>query len=186
MNPVAIDSIPGLFMLVPVVCCRTVTANQEVTYLTLFDHVAAFVGNQRFVAWHQHARTAWMYLTRAIADEDVQDFGATNAIEDLHMEGLFPAPQDVRGQSLAGRDAKAHGGKIEALASIGQREHRCVERGNTVKDGRAILLDAFEHIFCQWPARIVNSAGPDAKGEGEIIAQTIGEEELGDGEGGIC
>src|SRR5215469_10145024 len=115
MNPVAVDGVLSLFMLVPVVCRRAVATNQEVAYLTLFDRVAALVGNQRFVAWHQLTRTAGTYLSWAIADEDVQDFGAANAIEDLHEEGLFPTPQDVRGQGLAGRDAEAHRRKIEAF-----------------------------------------------------------------------
>src|SRR6266851_5604991 len=183
MNPVAVDGVLGLFMLVPVVRRRAVAANQEVANLAVFDRVAALVGNQRFVAWHQLARTAGAYLSWAIADEDVQDFGAANAIEDLHVESLFPAPQDVRGQGFAGRDAEAHGGKIEALTGLGQREHRRVERGNAEEDGRAILLDTFEHVFCQRPARIVYSAGSDAKGEGEVIAQAIGEEKLAGGEG---
>src|SRR6266700_1991859 len=186
MNPVAVDGVLGLFMLVPVVRCRAVAANQEVAYLAVFYRVAALAGNQRVEAWHQLARTAGAYLSRAIADEDVQDFGAANTIEDLHVEGLFPAPQDVRGQGLAGRDAEAHRGKIEALAGIGQREHRCIERGNAVEDGRAILLNGLEHVLCQRPARIVNSAGPDAEGEGEVIAQAVGKEEFGGGEGNIC
>src|SRR5260221_11907009 len=149
MNPVAVEGFLALFVLVPVLRRRVFDANEVVPNLAVFYRVAALVGNQRFVAWHQLAGTAGAYLSWAIADEDVQDFGAANAIEDLHVEGLFPAAQDVRGQGLAGRDAEAHGGKIEALTGLGKRAHSRVERGNAVEDGRPILLDAFEHVFCQ-------------------------------------
>src|SRR5260370_40506121 len=108
----------------------------------------------------------------------MQDLCAADAIEDVHIEFFFPAPQDIGGQGLTSRDTNAHGGEIEAFVCIGQGEHTSVERGNTEEDGRAILLNHFEHVLRQWPLRVMYCARPHCEGQVEVIADTLGEEEF--------
>src|SRR6266849_4802267 len=154
MDPMAIDNILGLFVLVPIISGRAVSADQQIANLTLFYRVAAFIGNQCFIAWHELTRASRLYLAYTVADKDMQDLG---------------------GQGLTSRDTNAHGGEIEAFLYIGQGEHTSVERGNTEKDGRAILLNHFEHVLRQWPLRVMYCARPHCEGEVEVIAETIGE-----------
>src|SRR5215467_5665741 len=108
MNPVAVDGILCLLVLVPIVCCRTVATNQEVADIALLHRMAAFIGNQRLIARYELACAAWSDLASTITDEDMQNLGAADAIEDLYMEGVLPTSQNVSRQRFTGRDAQTH------------------------------------------------------------------------------
>src|SRR5260370_36426227 len=144
MDPMAIDDILGLFVLVPIISGRAVSADQQIANLTLFYRVAAFIGNQCFIAWHELTRASRLYLAYTVADKDMQDLCAADAIEDVHIEFFFPAPQDIGGQGLTHPETNTDGGEIEAFLCNGQSEHNRTERGNTGRDGRAIPLQPFE------------------------------------------
>src|SRR6266852_6239074 len=100
VNPVAVNGIFGLLMLVPVVGGGAIAANEQVADLAPCNSVSAFIGNQRLVAGHQLARAARPDLSRAVTDEDMQYLCAADAIQDIDMEFLLPAAQDIGGQRL--------------------------------------------------------------------------------------
>src|SRR5258708_8812605 len=131
MDPMAIDDILGLFVLVPIISGRAVSADQQIANLTLFYRVAAFIGNQCFIAWHELTRASRLYLAYTVADKDMQDLCAADAIEDVHIEFFFPAPQDIGGQGLTNPDPNTHRGEIEAFLPIWPRGHTHVKTGNT-------------------------------------------------------
>src|SRR6266487_1690434 len=115
MNPVAIDNILGLLVLVPIICSCAVSAYQQIANIALLYRVTTFVGNQCLVARHKLAGTTWLYLACAITDKNVQYFRATDAIEDLNIEFILPTPQNIRGQSFASRDTNTNGREIEVF-----------------------------------------------------------------------
>src|SRR5205085_5320512 len=89
VNPVAVNGIFGLFVLVPIERGRTISANQEITNVSLLDRVSTFIGNERFVAWDELSCTPWPYLTCTITDENVQNLGAADTIENIYVEFLL-------------------------------------------------------------------------------------------------
>src|SRR5579875_3890040 len=154
MDPVTVYRVFGFLMLVPVVRGDAVTANQEITDFARLDCVAMFIGEQGFIAGHKLAGAARPDIVRAVANEDTQNLAR---------------------QRLASGNTNAHGRKVETLLGFGQGQHVGVKRGRAVEDGRAILLDYLEHIFSQGPSGIIYRAGPDVKGEIEVVAQSISE-----------
>src|SRR5258708_23679511 len=100
MDPMPIDDILGLFVLVPIISSRAVSADQQIANLTLFYRAAAFIGNQCFIAWHELTRASRLYPAYTVADKDMHDLCAADAIEDVHIEFFFPAPQDISWASL--------------------------------------------------------------------------------------
>src|SRR6266571_968374 len=185
MNPVPIDHIFGLFVLVPVVGCNTITPNQKIANISLADWLIMFIGDLCFVTRHQLSRTPWLNLAWTVANEDVQDFGATDAIENLDMEFLLPASQNVGRKGFTGRDTDTHGREIEAFLCIGQGKHTSIERRHTIEDSRAVLLDYFEHILWDESPRMVHGARTNTHGKVEIVAEAIGEVELCGREGDV-
>src|SRR5579875_2841270 len=175
MDPVTVYRVFGFLMLVPVVRGDAVTANQEITDFARLDCVAMFIGEQGFIAGHKLAGAARPDIVRAVANEDMQNLGAANTIQNIHPKSVLPATQDLARQRLSSGNTNAHGRKVETLLGFGQGQHVGVKRGRAVEDGRAILLDYLEHIFSQGPSGIIYRAGPDVKGEIEVVAQSIGE-----------
>src|SRR3989440_2359958 len=185
MNPVSIDHVFGLLVLVPIVCCGTITFNEQIANISLGDSMAAFVGNQCLITRHKLARAAWLYPSYPITDENVQDLSAANAIEDLYIEGFLEATKDIGRQGFTGGDADTHGGEIEAFSCIGQSQHTGIERRNAIEDRWTILFNDFEHIFRHQTPREMDGAGTHSEGEVQVIAQAIGKVELGRGEGNV-
>src|SRR5437588_4449492 len=185
MNPVSIDHVFVLLVLVPIVCCGTITFNEQIANISLGDSMTAFVGNQCLITRHQLACAAWLYLSNPVTDENVQDLSAANAIEDLYVEGFLEATKDISRQGFTGGDADTHGGEIETFSCIGQGQHTGIERGNAIEDRWTILFNDFEHIFRHQTPRKMDGAGTYSEGEVQVIAQTIRKVELGRGEGNI-
>src|SRR3989440_1091600 len=185
MNPVSIDNIFGLLVLVPIVCCGTITFNEQIANISLGYRMAAFVGNQCLITRHKPARAAWLYLSYPVTDENVQDLSAANAIEDLYVEGFLEATKDIGRQGFTGGDADTHGGEIETFSCIGQGQHTGIKRGNAIEDRWTILFNNFEHIFRHQTPREMDGAGTHSEGEVQVIAQAISKVELGRGEGNI-
>src|SRR5579883_2299182 len=185
MNPVPGDGIFGLLMLVPIIGRDAVPANQQIANLALLHRVAVLIGNQGLVAGNQLAGAAGTDLVGPIADKDMQNLGAADAVEDDHVELILPAAQDLARQGLACRDADAHRGEVEAFLGVGQGQHARIERWHAVENAWPVLLDDLEHILGQRPAGITDRAGSHAKGEIEIVAESISEIKLGCGEGDI-
>src|SRR5258707_14059345 len=104
--------------------------------------------------------------------------GPPDPLKKFYIEFFPPAPQDISGQSLPGRDAGANGGEIETLLCIRQGEHARVERGTAIEDGRAVLLHYLEHVLRQWPPAIVYSACSHREGKVQVIAETISKVEF--------
>src|SRR5579875_131951 len=179
MNPVTVDHIFGLLMLVPVVRGGAVPLDQQVADFTLRYGLAFFIGDDGLIARHELTGTARLYLANAIADEDMQDFGAADAIQDIDVKFFLPAAQDIGGQGFSGGDADAYRGEIEVFLGIRQRQHTRVKRRHAIEDGRTKLLNDLEHILGHRPPRIEYSAGPDCKWEVQVVAKAVGEEELG-------
>src|SRR5438309_9917024 len=109
----------------------------------------------------------------------MQDFGAADAIQDVNVEFLLPAPEDIGGQGFSGGDADAYGGEVEAFLCIWQGQHACVERWYTVEYGWSVLLNDLEHVFRQWSSGVKYRAGSYSEWEVEVVAEAIGEEEFG-------
>src|SRR5258708_26555536 len=141
MDPMAIDDILGLVVLVSIISGGAVSADQQIANVTLFYRVAAFIGNQCFIAWHELTRASRLYLAYTVADKDMQDLCAADAIEDVHIEFFFPAPQDIGGQGLTSRDTKWHGGEIQAFFFIREGEQTKRKGWDNDEEGRAIMLD---------------------------------------------
>src|SRR5437879_2545022 len=108
MDPMAVDGILRLLVLIPVVGRSAITTNKQIANLSLWHDMAAFISNQGFIAWNRPARATWTYLSEAVANEDMQDFGTADAIEDIDVEAVLPAPQDIGGQCLACRNTDTH------------------------------------------------------------------------------
>src|SRR5258708_24476837 len=140
MNPVAVDDILGLFVLVPIVRGRAVPTNQQIADLTLGYCVPALIGNQSLVAWYKLAAAARFYFAGTITNKNVQYLRAADAVKNIYIEFFPPAPQDIGGQGLPGRDAGTDGGEIETLLSIRQGEHARLGRGASIKNGWGGLL----------------------------------------------
>ena len=173
-----VDDILGLFVLVPIVRGRAVPANQQIADLTLGYCMPALIGNQSLVAWYKLAAAARFYFAGTITDKNVQYLRAADTVKNVYIEFFPPAPQDIGGQSLPGRDAGTNGGEIETLLCIRQGEHARVERGTAIEDGRAVLLHNLEHVLRQWPPGIVYSACSDSEGKVQVIAETISKVEF--------
>src|SRR5256714_6910436 len=185
MNPVSIDHIFRLLVVVPIVPCGTIPFNEQIANISLAYSMAAFVGNQCLITRHKPACAAWLYLSYPVTDENVQDLSAANAIEDLYVEGFLEATKDIGRQGFTGGDADTHGGEIEAFSCIGQGQHTGIERGNAIEDRWTILFNDFEHIFRHQTPRKMDGAGTYSEGEVQVIAQAISKVELGRGEGNI-
>src|SRR5205085_448107 len=185
MNPVSIDNIFGLLVLVPIVRCGTITFNEQIANISLRYRMATFVGNQCLITRHKLACAAWFYLSYPVTDENVQDLSAANAIEDLYVEGFLEATKDIGREGFTGGDADTHGGEIEAFSCIGQGQHTGIECGNAIEDRWTILFNNFEHIFRHQTPRKMDGAGTYSEGEVQVIAQAISKVELGRGEGNI-
>jgi hypothetical protein len=48
-----------------------------------------------------------------------------------------------------------------------------------------VALDYLEHILGKWTPGMVGGGGADGEGEIQVVAQTVGEEEFGGGEGDV-
>src|SRR5947209_1024402 len=108
INPVTIDHVFGLLVFVPIICGCAVTADEEIANIALKDGMAAFVGDQRLIARYKLTGAAWFDLSYTVADEDVQNLCTANAIENLYMEGLLEAAQDIGGQRFTRGDTDAY------------------------------------------------------------------------------
>src|SRR5579859_7882429 len=75
VNPVAINRVFGLFVLVPILRSDAVATNQQVADIALWHGLPCLVGNHCLIAGYQLARTAGANLTGAIADKDVEYLG---------------------------------------------------------------------------------------------------------------
>ena len=113
-----------------------------------------------------------------VGDEDVQRLGRADAVQDPQAGFLVPAPQDFGRQRLAGGDAVPDEGQVRLLAremlQVGgiERRHAEIERRAVARDqrkarGRAGAL-AVEH-----------RGGADPERKGHVVAEPIGEEQLG-------
>src|SRR5579872_34793 len=108
MYPVTIDGIFCLLVLVPVVRGNTIATDEQIADFALRHRLAGLVGDKSLIARYKLACATGAYLSRTITDEDVQYFGAADAVKNIYMERLLPAPQDIGRQRLTGRDADAH------------------------------------------------------------------------------
>ena len=90
-----------------------------------------------------------------------------------------PALADMRGQRLAGRDAKAQPVGAGAAADVVVREQRGVERGHAVEDRRPVPAHDSNTRVGRRPVRPQHGGGADRHRERHGVAEAIGEEQLG-------
>src|SRR5215831_17699091 len=81
MNPLPVENIFRLFVLIPIICSSAISAYQQITYITLLYCVATLIGNHSFVSWHQPAGTTGSNLPCAITDKNMQNFCTADAIK---------------------------------------------------------------------------------------------------------
>src|SRR5260370_30130144 len=112
MDPMPIDDILGLFVLVPIISSRAVSADQQIANLTLFYRVAAFIGNQCFIAWHELTRASRLYLAYTVTDKDMQHLSADDTIISVHIEFFFTTTQDNGAQMCTHQNIKSVAGHI--------------------------------------------------------------------------
>src|SRR5207245_2705203 len=132
-----------------------------------------FVYNTSFVARHEFTRAARTHIARTIADKDMENLRATDAIQNLDVKLLLPTTEDIGWQRLTRRDAGAHRRKIKALLGVGNGKHTGIKCRDSEEDSWMILIDNLKHLFSNGTLRIENNARTDAEGEIEAIAQTI-------------
>src|SRR5262249_3335047 len=107
-NPVALDGVLGLLVLVPIHGAGGIATYQQIADLARRHRLASLIENARLIASDQPARGPRPYGIRLVGDEDVHDLRRADAIQDGHAEAFSEPLEDGWWKRLAGRDTPAH------------------------------------------------------------------------------
>ncbi len=108
----------------------------------------------------------------------MQRLGRADAVEDDRAGPLLPAPEDVGGQRLAGRDAPADRRQV-GLCLVERGELGGVEGRHAEIQRRLVFLDHLEGHVRRRPRRGQDRGAADPQREGHGVAEAVGEEQLG-------
>src|SRR5260370_3284488 len=107
-QPMALDGLFRLLVLVPVAGADRITLDQQIPDFAVENRLSIFVDDARLIAFEDLSARAWPGCAWPIGDEHVQSFGRADGIEYLDSKLFFEAVKQPRRQSFAGRDAMAH------------------------------------------------------------------------------
>jgi len=130
------------------------------------------------IARHRPPARPGFDVVGRIGNEDVQRFGRADPVQDPQSSLFVPAPENLRGQRLAGRNAKSDRGKIRSIL-VDRLQMGGIEGRNSEIDGRPKAFDDRKAGRWTGPMLVEHRGRAHPERHRHIVPEPIGEEQLG-------
>src|SRR6266446_5938369 len=144
-DPMALNRVFGLLMLVPVVSTGRVGLNQKIADFTLHNRPVVVVHDSGLEPGNNLSTGARSRSKRYIGDDHMQRFGRADGIQDFHSESLLETMEHSGRQGLPGRYRMAHTRKVKFHSSQRRVSQKLdVVRWNRKKQRWPLAFDDLE------------------------------------------
>src|SRR5882724_9253981 len=147
-DPMALNCVFSLLMLIPIVSTGRVGLNQKIADFALHNRPVVVVHDSGLEPGNNLSTGARSRSRRDIGDDHVQRFGRADGIQDFHSESLFEAMKNSGRQGLPSRNRMPHTRKVE-FPSIrcGVSEKLYIVRWNRKEQRWPLAFDDLEHTL---------------------------------------
>ena len=178
IDPSAVaDGFRGLVRPVPVQRRGGIAAYPQDALFVVADLAAVLVFQTDFIAGHAQPGGAELFPLRPVAEIDVQHFGRSQPFDDLKSGEPLPAVEDFGGKYLGGGQRQSQRGEVRRCGTVGPGQ-RGVEGRQSEEHGGTKMLDRREDRRWLRLAGQQQRGCAGGEGEGDGIAEAIGEEDL--------